>query len=128
MHSTTFKWIKLGLTAILAAGIAVSVTTGNWYLPGAMVIATAALLFTLKRRVTDVTEDERDRKVGGKAALMAMSIYSVAIATIGTTLVAFGKDDFTYYLLGSALLYSTCALVVLYSVLFKIYARKGNQD
>ena len=119
---------KLIIVAVIAAGISVSVSTGNWYLPSAVIIAGAALILVLKRNVKGISEDERDRKMAGRASLMAMSIYSVASAIVGTTLVALGKGDPLMYTVGSTALYSACSLVVLYAVLFKIYARKQDRD
>jgi uncharacterized membrane protein len=124
MSYKTFRWIKILLTAILAMTIITTMSTGDWYIPGATVIAVALLLWTLKSRVTDITEDERDWMIAGKAALIAMSLYSITIAALGTTFVALGKDNELFYIIGTTLLYSTSALVIMYAIFFKIYAWK----
>ena len=128
MKNKTFLLIKLVITAVIAAVIAISITIGNWYLPAIVLIAAVILLLVLKRRVKDVTEDERDRKIAGRAALLAMSTYAIASAVGGTVLVALGYRDALMYAVGSTILYSASALIVLYALLFKIYARKQDQD
>jgi uncharacterized membrane protein len=128
MKSETFKLLKAAFAAVLAAGIAISVIGGIWYVPGVLILLTAAFFLLIKRRVTDITEDERDRKVGGKAALMAMTIYSISAAIIGTSLVAYSAENTTLYGIGSAILYSACAFMVLYALLFQFYVRRQDQD
>ena len=128
MKRNWFKGIKLSLTAVLAAGIAASVINGVWYVPGVLILLSAVVLLIMKHRVIDVTEDERDRKVAGKAALMAMTIYSISAAVVGTTLVAYGGANTMFYGVGSAVLYGACAFMVLYALLFKIYVHQQDRD
>ncbi len=128
MKHATFQHYKLGITVALGAIVAVSVTTGSWYLPAIAIVSAASILFALKRHVRDVTEDERDRKIGGQAALMAMTIHSIVVSVVGATLISLDANDALLYWAGSAMLYSTCGFVLLYSLLFKWYARKQDQD
>lgn len=128
MKQKTLQFYKAAVAAALGAGIAVSVTAGLWFLPAIMVAAGASFLWVLKKRVTEVTEDERDRKVAGRAAIAAMTVYSVGVAAIGSTLVALRSVDPLYEIVGAALLYGASALVLFYSVLFKWYVRRQDGD
>ena len=128
MRSSFFKGFKVVVTMVLAACIAASVIGHVWYAPGIVILVAAAVLLIMKRRVRDVTEDERDRKVAGRAALMAMMIYSIASAVVGTTLVAYDGGSAILYAVGSAILYSASAFMVLYSILFQFYVRRQDQD
>lgn len=128
MKKDSFKTYRMLVTIVLAAVIAASVVAGNWYVPGIVILASAAFLLALKHRVRDIVEDERDRKIAGKAAMMSMTVYVILSAAIGTTLVALGRDNATLYAVGSVVLYGPTAFMMLYALLFKWYARKQDGD
>ena len=127
MKKQTFIRLKTVVTVALAAGIAMSVVTGNWMLPIVLIIGTFVLLLVMKRTVTEVMEDERDRKVSGQAAIMAMTVFAPAAAVIGVTLIIWGKTSPTLFASGNTLLYATAAFVFLHVLLFKWYARKQDR-
>lgn len=127
MKKTTFHYYKIAIVMTLSAGIAVSVSTGNWVLPIILIIGAFGMLLALKQKVTDVMEDERDRKVSGQAAIMAMTVFAPVSAIIGVTLIILGKNAPALYASGNTLLYAAAGFVFLHALLFKWYARKQDR-
>jgi uncharacterized membrane protein len=120
MDYKTFKKVNAVIAGIFAAIIAISVVTDNIVLAvvSAVVMLTAAL--TLKKKVKGVINDERDYANTGKAARMAISVFSVSGAIIAITLL------FMHYeVIGSIIADSICALMLIHTA-FYIYYEKQN--
>lgn len=126
MTKKTFLIYKLAAVIILAVLIGISVNFSNWYLPVAFIVTAWVLLYVLRGRVKEVVADERDYKVAGKASRFAMTIYSLLATVIGLALYIGGKDNLVLFVVGSVLLYSAGFLMLLNSILFKIYQRKDE--
>ena len=124
MTKKTYQIYRLLLIAFVAAGISASLSLRNWYLAVAILIAAWGLLYILRRRVADVLADERDYQLAGRAATNAITIYGGISAVVGIALYAAYPDNTLLFFTGSALLYSACFLMILYSILFRIYAWK----
>jgi len=73
-------------------------------------------------------EDERDYQIAGKAARIAITIYSITTSIIGATMMALAKTQPSFIIPSYMLLYSTCALILLYSILFKIFSKYGDNE
>lgn len=127
MKKHTFIRLKIIVTVALAIGVSMSVVTGNGMAPLFLIIGTFLLLLAMKSTVTEVMEDERDRKVSGQAAVMAMTVFAPASAVIGMMLIIWGKTSPALYASGNTLLYATAAFVFLHTLLFKWYARKQDR-
>ena len=123
-----FSIFKVVSTALAAMLISISIVQGLWYLPGIVLITVALLLWTLKKRVSGIVEDERDRKLAGKSALIAMSSFSVGAAVIGTTCITFDRQNPLFEIVGNIILCSGCILVIIYSLLYTWYARHTDKD
>lgn len=128
MSEKTFLICKIITVMALGAIVSVSINYNNWYLPVIFTVASFALLYTLKKKVKGVVADERDYKIGGKASRLAITIYTVLSVVFGLVLYVEGKDNEVLFALGNLLLYSACFLMLLYSVLFKIYIKKDERD
>lgn len=115
--------IKLVIVMLLAATVSLSISNGYYVLPGVAILASVAILLTLQKKVKEVLADERDYELAGRAARQAMTIFSIAMALVGATLMAMAKTYPTLDLIAQSMLYSTCALVLLYSLLYKKYAK-----
>ncbi len=68
--------------------------------------------------------DERDYTIAGKASGWAMKIYLSLSVIVGIILYSIGGKEGILFGTATALLYSACFLMLLYTVLFKIYERK----
>ncbi|MDD5252207.1 MAG: DUF2178 domain-containing protein, partial [Patescibacteria group bacterium] len=73
-----YQTIKLATVIVLAVAISQSVFYGNYLMPIALLIAASLALMLLRRKVKEVMADERDYATGGRAALLAIQIYSWA--------------------------------------------------
>jgi uncharacterized membrane protein len=128
MTKKTFLIYKI--IAVIAVGVitSISVSHGNWYLPIASLVTAWVLLYVLGGRVKEVMADERDYRIAGKASGWAMRVYSMLSVVIGLILYIAGRGNEVLFTVGSVLLYSAGFLMILYSVLFKIYERKNDHD
>jgi len=128
MTNKTFSIYKIVAVVIVAFVTSVSVRYGNWYLPVICIVAAWIFLHALRSRVKEVIADERDRKVAGKAAGLAIQVYTLLSVIAGIVLYIVGKEDAVLFTVGSVLLYSACFLMFLYTVLFKVYEKKDERD
>ncbi|MDD5290772.1 MAG: DUF2178 domain-containing protein [Patescibacteria group bacterium] len=126
MSKKAFLVVRIITVITLSILVGVSINLGNYVLPVVAIITASFLLYFFKGKVKEVMADERDYEIAGRAGRNAMTIYSLIMAIIGTVLMALSK---TYPELESPaliVLYSVCFLVLLYSILFKIYSRYGK--
>lgn len=118
-----YQTIKLATVIVLAVAISQSVFYGNYLMPIALLIAASLALMLLRRKVKEVMADERDYATGGRAALLAIQIYSWAAVAGMFVLYALRDTNPAYEAVGLTLAYSTCALMLLYGVIFRYYNR-----
>lgn len=109
---------------VLMAGLAVYATTTNHYtlLLFGFIIA-AILLVTLRRRVTEVLADERDKHVAGQAALAAMYVFCWLAGILALASFAMRGVNQTYETIALTLAYSACLVLITYSLAFRFYDR-----
>jgi uncharacterized membrane protein len=84
------------------------------------------ILYLCRRRVKQVIIDERNRRIGEKAARLTIAVYGPAVAVLSTVLIAISRS-FNPGLAqaGYTLAYSAAAMVVLYDVLYYYFERKS---
>jgi uncharacterized membrane protein len=128
MTKKAFTIYKIITVIVVGFVTSVSINNGNWYLPVAFLVTAWVSLFVLKNRVNEVMVDERDYKLAGKASMHAMTTYEVLAVIFGLILYISQKDNMILFSIGSTLLYSACILMIIYSILFKIYERKDERD
>jgi len=127
MTKKMFLVCRLIIAMLIGGTVGTTFQTDQWYLPVLCIIAGMALLYVCKTKVKDVLVDERDNKIGGQAARAAFSIYSITMCILGIISVSIGRTTVPEMLVtGYVMLYSTCALVLLYSILFIVYSKKGE--
>jgi uncharacterized membrane protein len=113
------------VTAILAAVVAYSVIAQNMMAAVAGVSVGMILLYLLRRRVEEVIVDERVHRISQMASRTTLQMFGWVSAASAFILIAFGRTISTgFEQAGYALAYATCALLLLYSVLYKYYRRK----
>lgn len=128
MSKKTFTIYKIITVIVVSFVTSVSVNSGNWYLPIAFFVTAWVFLFVLRKKVKEVITDERDYRLAGKASMHAMTTYNVLAVISGLILYISEKDNAVLFSVGSTLLYSACALMIIYSILFKIYERKDGRN
>jgi len=128
MTKKTFTIYKIVAVIVVGFVTSVSANNGNWYLPVAFLVTAWVSLFVLRSRVKEVIADERDYRLAGKASMYAMTTYNVLAVIGGLILYISEKENAVLFSIGSTLLYSACVLMIIYSVLFKIYERKDERN
>jgi len=116
----TVKIINIIFMAALA-GYCVVTNHYIWLLAGFLV--SALLLVMLRRRVTEVLADERDRHVAGQAALAAMYVFCFLAAIIALAAFAMRDLNQTNEVIALTLAYSACLILVVYTLAFRLYNR-----
>ncbi|MFA5013251.1 MAG: DUF2178 domain-containing protein [Candidatus Paceibacterota bacterium] len=125
MNEKTYTFIKLLTAILLAATVSTSITIGNYIVPIIATLAAFVILWTMKKRVATVMEDELDYKVAGDAARYSITIFSIASVILAIYFMANKASNAGFELLGSTLAYSACFLIILQSVFFKFLRSKN---
>ena len=112
-------------SAFLAIAISITVATNNYIL--AIIAISIALTVSLiaRRTVKEILADERDYQLSGKAATLSINIFSVIASIIALALMFQRYSNPNYLIIGYTLSYSTCFLMLAYSVIFKYYAKQN---
>ena len=123
-----YQRIKLILTFVLAFVFSQAIVLKSYLLPIVFLIASYLLLLLLRRQVKEIVADERDYATAGKAALLAMQIYSW-VAVIGMLIFYACRDiNPAYEPIAMVLAFSTCLLMLLYAVIFRYYNKISLSD
>ena len=125
MDKKTYLAVRVITAMLLAAIVSVSVTQKNYIIPFVAIVAAIALLMAAKKKVNAVLEDERDYYLAGNASRYALSIYCIFAAIGSLVLMAMRDSNPDFGLIGSLLAYSTCGLLILQSIIFKIMTNKN---
>ncbi|HNW71453.1 MAG TPA: DUF2178 domain-containing protein [Candidatus Paceibacterota bacterium] len=124
MTNKQYKKIKLIIIVIIAIIFGQSIVLENYIIPIVTLIITSLVLLLLRRRVKDVISDERDMALGGKSALIAIQIYSWIAVIVMFVLYSFKDTNPFYEPIGMTLAYSTCLLMLIYSIVFRFYNKE----
>lgn len=121
MSIKKYRLIKMAIVVASAMVYSQMFVYKNYIIPIALMVVSALVLMYLRRKVTGVLADERDYATGGKAALLAVQIYSWIAAISMFVLYAFRDINPAYEPIAMTLAFSTCILLLLYSVIFRYY-------
>lgn len=116
-----YQTIKLVIVVAIALIVSRSIIYNNYLIPIATVVLASLILLYLRRNVAEIVADERDRLAGGQAALLAIQIYAWAAVTVTVGLYANRNLNPAYEATAMTLAFSTCALMLLYALLFRYY-------
>jgi len=123
-----YNTIRLIVVMILAMIIGNMIVLKNFFIPIILLVISSLLLIYLRKNVKGVIADERDYAMGGKAAFLAMQVYSW-VAVAGMFLFwAFSDINPFYKPIAMTLAFSTCILMLLYSVIFRYYNKINLTD
>jgi uncharacterized membrane protein len=114
-------FIGMAIGAIGGASIAL----GQWPIFVAAIVLGTLLMVFLRRRVTDIVDDERTRAVAGQAARLTVQAVAFVMAVTGAVLLAISngeKQALTWA--GFALEYATCGLLVINYIAYYYYNKK----
>ena len=119
MSNKQYQKIRLIITVVTAIIFGQSIVLESYLLPIITLVIASLLLLFLRRRVKEVIVDERDKALGGQSALIAMQIYSWIAVVVMFVLYAFRDINPFYEPIGTTLAYSTCLLMLIYSIIFR---------
>lgn len=114
-----YQRIKLVLVVVVAFVFSQSIILKNYFVPIGTLVVSSLLLLYLRKKVKEVINDERDFMIGGKSALVAIQIYSWISALSMFVLYALRDRNPAYEPIAMTLAFSTCILMILYSLIFK---------
>lgn len=124
---------RLVSIATFATIITITANTKNYIailITFVVFIILSAIINTRLKKSAGIAPDERDWKIGGKAAFWAIRIYAIPTAIIGSIFVLCKDLDFikqnNLYVIGQILTLSVCSLLLLYSVIFRVLREKGE--
>jgi uncharacterized membrane protein len=126
MNIKTYRSWRIALTAIIVAAAAVSVVTGNVYILISVLVIGIIALVLFRRRVKDVTADERTYAIAYKASRLTMSVVGIGMAIVGAILLALNHDALSSppAQVGFALEYAVCSLLLINLAAYTYYSRK----
>lgn len=114
-----YHQIKLILTVVIAIIFSQAIIFKNYLVPIATLVVSSLVLILLRRRVKEVIADERDYALAGKSASWTIQIYSWIAVVAMFILYAFRDINPSYEPIALTLAYSTCVLMLIYSLLFR---------
>ena len=123
-----YQAIKLTMVVVIAIVVSRSIVFENYLIPIATIVAASLILLYLRRGVAEVVADERDRLVGGKAALLTIQIYAWAAVIAMLILHASRQLNPAYEAIALTLAFSTCVLMLLYALIFRYYEQMKFSD
>lgn len=123
-----YKKIKLAVTMVLAFIFSQAIILKIFVPPIILLVACSLLLMILRRKVTEIIADERDYATAGRSALLAMQIYSWLAVIAMFILYAFRDINPAYEPIAITLAFSTCLLMILYSMIFRYYNKFSFSD
>lgn len=128
MKLKQYQKIKVGVTILIAMVFSQALVLRNFIAPLIVLIAAYLVLLALRRRVDEVIADERDYANGGRAAMLALQIYSWGATIAMIILYSFADRNPTYEPIAMTLAFSTCLLMLIYSLIFRYNANMKFSD
>jgi len=123
-----YQAARLALIIVLSIIVSQAIIFKNYIIPIFLLIVSSLIMIYMRRQVKEVIADERDYATGGKAALLTIQIYSWAAVIF--MFITYGLRDINpaYEPIGLTLAFSTCILMLLYSVIFHYYNKVKLMD
>lgn len=126
MTKKQFKFIKLAIVILLAISVSTAVNYKIAYLPPIAILISVVLIQIFYRKVNEVTADERDYQIVGKSARTTLTISTLALAILGSSLLACSTINPAYYNLGQLSLYIVCGIMIINIISYAYYQRKND--
>ncbi|MDD4383002.1 MAG: DUF2178 domain-containing protein [Candidatus Shapirobacteria bacterium] len=114
-----YNQIRLAIVIIISIVVGQSIVLENYLMSISTVAIGSLVLLFLRRQVKEVVADERDYALTGKSASWAIQIYSWIAVIAMFILYAFKNLNPSYEPIALTLAYSTCALMLIYSLIYK---------
>lgn len=118
-----YSRIRIVFAIVIAITVSQSLVYSNFLIPIAIIIIGTLALMYFRGKIKEIVADERDYAIGGKSALLAMQIFSWLAVVCMLVLYAMRDQNPAYEAIGMTLAFSTCILMLLYSVIFRFYGK-----
>lgn len=119
-----FKIVKIITVMALAIIVSQSMVNKNYIIPLMAFTLSVIVLYFIRQRVKEIMADERDYEIGGKAAQIAMQMFSWVAIVIMFVLYSLRDISPIYESIALTLSYAVCFLLLSYSLIFKYYYKK----
>ena len=119
-----FKIVKIITVIALAIIVSQSMVNKNYIIPLMALAFSVIVLYFIRQRVKEIMADERDYEIGGKAARMAMQIFSWVAVVIMFIFYSLGHINPIYESIALTLSYAVCFLLLSYNLIFRYYYKK----
>ena len=127
MTKKQFEVIRILVVIILSITIGVSVLLKISFLPPLVIIIATGLIQFLYRQVREITADERDWKLAGRAAIITYWITALVLVIIGSSLLAYSATFSSVYRAGYWLLYIVSFMMTVNTFSFLILGQRGDK-
>lgn len=126
MTLKTYQKIKLVFVFFLAMFFSWAIYLDNFLIPVAVMIISSLILMFLRSRVKEIIADERDWQIAGKAALIAVQVYSWMAAVSMFVLYSLHSQNTFYEPIAMTLAFSACAVMLIYTFIFRFLFKYGK--
>ncbi len=125
MDKERYTNLSIVIVTVLGIVVAYGAVRSNWVLPILTMVIGIVLLFTLRRRVTDVLHDERTIVIQQKAASRALGYVTALTGLLGLVLVELSHRGYPdYRLVGHGFIYQAYAMMLVYALFTWYYQRQ----
>jgi len=124
MNRKNYQFFRVLIIIFVASTVALGVSLGSLVLAGLSFGMGIVLSIFLRRKLDEVTEDERTKVIAGDASLMAMILFLVVITAVGIVVLALKNVFPQYTQAGITLCDASGLLVILYTGTYWYYNKK----
>ncbi|MDD5109866.1 MAG: DUF2178 domain-containing protein [Patescibacteria group bacterium] len=128
MTKNQFQTMKLVAVVGLAMLSSQAIVLRNYVLPIIGFALVVLVLLYFRGQVKEVMADERDYEISGKAARLAIQLFGWFSVVIMFVLYALRDVNPFYETSAQVLAYSTCFLLLVYSLTYKFYDRIAHLE
>ena len=126
MTLSQYKKVRLATVFVTAIVFSQSIIFHNFIVPVAVLAASSLMLFYLRKKVKGIIADERDYVIAGKSALLAIQLFSMAAVIVMFFFYSLRGAEPYYEPIALTLAISVCALMLIYSAIFKYQIRRDT--
>lgn len=124
MNRKNYQFFRVLIIIFVASTVALGVSLGSLVLAGLSFGMGIVLSIFLRRKLDEVTEDERTKVISGDASRMAMILFLVVITVVGIVVLALKNVFPQYTQAGITLCDASGLLVILYTGTYWYYNKK----
>jgi uncharacterized membrane protein len=124
MNRKNYQFFRVLIIIFVASTVALGVSLGSLVLAALSFGLGIILSIFLRRKLDEVTEDERTKVIAGDASLMAMILFLVVITAVGIVVLALKNVFPQYTQAGITLCDASGLLVILYTGTYWYYNKK----